>query len=138
MSTSLKDLVLQRRSRPSLVVNLQVSSTQTATAHHFAVPTPEPFRITPYLLTADGLPVLNGVLGALSCELVSCIPLHELCEKVTMNTEGVILELFESFLESYAWRWKELWHLVAVLYLSYTLIYNTLHPVPFDRYKVRV
>ncbi|KAH8116361.1 flavin reductase like domain-containing protein [Phellopilus nigrolimitatus] len=41
---------------------------------------PEPFRITPHTLTEEGLPVLTGALGALSCSLVSCTPLHDLCD----------------------------------------------------------
>ena len=78
MATSLKALMEQKT--PSLVVNI-LSETQADTAIRFSRPDlyTEPFRITPYTLSADGLPILNGSLVALSCTLVNCIPLHNLC-----------------------------------------------------------
>lgn len=40
---------------------------------------PHPFESVPYTLTEEGLPVLSGSLGALSCKLVaSSWPLHDL------------------------------------------------------------
>ena len=102
MATSLKERMAQDRASnpqrtPNLVINL-LSNTQADTAHHFARADlfPEPFRITPYTLSAEGLPVLTGSLGALSCELISCTPLHNLCDENVDVSKGVISELFIS------------------------------------------
>ncbi|THH09735.1 hypothetical protein EW145_g1810 [Phellinidium pouzarii] len=111
MATSLKTLmqysVHERIPKLGLVVNL-LSSTQADVAHRFARADifPEPFRITPYTLTADGLPMLTNSLGALSCSLVTCMPLQSLCdadadadgqEQVDKSSGGgIISELFIS------------------------------------------
>ncbi|KAL5513100.1 hypothetical protein ACEPAH_3498 [Sanghuangporus vaninii] len=101
MATSLKERMIQDRASqtqtPNLVINL-LSSKQADTAHHFARADlfPEPFRITPHTLSADGLPILTGVLGALSCELISCTPLHNLYDENADVSKGVISELFIS------------------------------------------
>lgn len=98
MAASLKALMEQKT--PSLVVNI-LADTQADTAIRFSRADlyPEPFRITPHTLSSDGLPVITGSLGALSCSLVSCIPLHNLCEDEgtqPVADKGVISELFIS------------------------------------------
>lgn len=63
-----------------MVVNL-LSAAQTSTAVKFSRPDiyPEPFSTVPYLLSEEGLPMLSGSLGAVSCKLVSTpLPLHDL------------------------------------------------------------
>ena len=63
-----------------LVVNI-LSAAQPAVAARFARPDlhADPFAHTPYTLSAEGLPVLSGALGALSCRLVAASwPLHDL------------------------------------------------------------
>ncbi|KAL5492316.1 hypothetical protein ACEPAI_3763 [Sanghuangporus weigelae] len=101
MATSLKERMTQDRASqartPNLVINL-LSSKQADTAHHFARADlfPEPFRIIPHTLSAEGLPILAGALGALSCELISCMPLHNLCDENADVSRGVISELFIS------------------------------------------
>ncbi|TFK67700.1 hypothetical protein BDN72DRAFT_888816 [Pluteus cervinus] len=63
-----------------MVVNL-LCAEQAALAVKFSRPDlyPEPFKSAPYTLTEEGLPVLEGSLGALSCKLVSSpLPLHDL------------------------------------------------------------
>lgn len=82
----------------NIVVNL-LSDAQIPTATLFARPSADPFALTPHTLTEEGLPVLTGALGALSCALVSCTPLHELteCERCSSGggeKGGVISELF--------------------------------------------
>lgn len=53
---------------------------------------------TRHHLTEDGLPILTGCLGALTCSLVKCIPLNELCASEEhshkLDEGGVISELF--------------------------------------------
>ena len=60
-----------------MVVNL-LSSKQQRAAVRFSRPDlyPEPFRSVPYSLTAEGLPVIDGAVGALSCSLLRCIDLR--------------------------------------------------------------
>ncbi|PCH44463.1 hypothetical protein WOLCODRAFT_123625 [Wolfiporia cocos MD-104 SS10] len=63
-----------------MVVNL-LSATQADVAVRFSQPHrfPDPFAGVPHRLSADGLPVLDGALGALSCTLVApSWPLHDL------------------------------------------------------------
>ncbi|KAG9223955.1 hypothetical protein CCMSSC00406_0004429 [Pleurotus cornucopiae] len=72
-----------------LVMNL-LSASQARAAHKFARPDlyPHPFDSSsnsakseniPYFVSKDGLPVLEGSLGAFSCRLVApAIPLHDL------------------------------------------------------------
>jgi flavin reductase (DIM6/NTAB) family NADH-FMN oxidoreductase RutF len=63
-----------------MVINL-LSAPQSSTAVQFSRPDiyPEPFSTILYSLSEDGLPVLRGSLGALSCKLVSTpLPLHDL------------------------------------------------------------
>lgn len=114
MATSLKQLMVTssspspqtpkrkgREVRADFVVNL-LSSTQASVAHTFARADlfPDPFRIVPHALTSDGLPVLEGSLGALSCNLVSHMPLEDLVEKdedaEEKRKDGLISELFIS------------------------------------------
>jgi len=59
---------------PHLVINI-LSATQTHVAHRFARPDihPHPFAdpsSLPWTLSREGLPILSGALGALSCGLV--------------------------------------------------------------------
>jgi len=63
-----------------MVINI-LSAAQASLAVRFSRPDldPHPFASTPHLLTDDGLPVLEGCLGALSCKLVGASwPLHDL------------------------------------------------------------
>jgi flavin reductase (DIM6/NTAB) family NADH-FMN oxidoreductase RutF len=91
-----------------MVVNV-LSAAQAPLAHRFARADlfPTPFAGLDYALTADGLPILAGSLGALSCTLVSpSWPLHDLatldraqsrptaCEDTPWAGEDVTSELF--------------------------------------------
>jgi flavin reductase (DIM6/NTAB) family NADH-FMN oxidoreductase RutF len=91
-----------------LVVNV-LSAAQAPLAHRFARADlfPRPFDDAPHTLTPAGVPVLDGVLGALSCTLVSAAwPLHDLPKLDRANQhhaltsddpwdgEGVASELF--------------------------------------------
>ncbi|KIM88134.1 hypothetical protein PILCRDRAFT_814040 [Piloderma croceum F 1598] len=69
MATALK--AADSRSKSHLVINV-LSAAQESTAVRFSRPDlyPEPFSSIPYLLSEEGLPVLEGCLGALSCRLV--------------------------------------------------------------------
>jgi len=49
----------------------------TQVAVHFSRPRGEPFGSTPYFLSDEMIPILDGSLGALSCVLISNIPLGE-------------------------------------------------------------
>lgn len=78
MATSLKNAHSHLPSH--MVVNI-LSAAQRATAVTFSRVDlyPTPFAETPYFLTEEGLPVIEGSLGALSCKLVaSSWPLHDL------------------------------------------------------------
>ncbi|EPT01011.1 hypothetical protein FOMPIDRAFT_1030189 [Fomitopsis schrenkii] len=90
----------------SLVVNI-LSAAQPAVAARFARPDlhADPFAHTPYALSAEGLPVLSGALGALSCRLVAASwPLHDLASlqgrdwaedaREPWEGDGVASELF--------------------------------------------
>ncbi|KAJ7483327.1 flavin reductase like domain-containing protein [Mycena latifolia] len=62
-----------------MVINI-LAANQASTATSFARPDlhPHPFSTTPYFLTMDGLPVIRGSLGAISCKLVAKgLPLHD-------------------------------------------------------------
>lgn len=78
MATALKGA---SASLPShMVVNI-LSATQESTAVRFSRPDlyPDPFSSIPYTMSEEGLPVLEGSLGALSCKLVKgSWPLHNL------------------------------------------------------------
>ncbi|KAI0731114.1 flavin reductase like domain-containing protein [Earliella scabrosa] len=88
-----------------LVVNI-LSEHQVDTAVRFSRPDvhPEPFVGLPYSLTQEGLPVLNGSIGAISCRLVAASwKLHDLeslvggerkREEGQWEGEGVASELF--------------------------------------------
>ncbi len=101
MANSLKALTSDAApsENPSMVLNL-LSSGQARTAAVFAHPDlhPEPFKSTEYTLSQDGLPILSGSLGALSCSVLECIPLHTLCESADeqASTSGPVSELFIS------------------------------------------
>ncbi|KAF8159887.1 flavin reductase like domain-containing protein [Crassisporium funariophilum] len=63
-----------------MVINL-LSAEQASVAVKFSRPDlhPDPFAEVRYRLTEEGIPMLEGCLGALSCKLVSrAIPLHDL------------------------------------------------------------
>lgn len=101
-------LHLTRSDMPAhMVVNL-LSADQASLAVTFSRPDlhPNPFSALRYTLTEEGLPVLEGSLGALSCKLVSpAVPLHDLdflgrpgtvggkCKPRQLD-EGVASELF--------------------------------------------
>lgn len=90
-----------------MVINI-LSATQQSTAVCFSRPDlyPEPFLSIPYTLNEEGLPVLEGSLGALSCKLVNgSWPLHGVdClggrdgttveKEVSLEGNGVASELF--------------------------------------------
>jgi flavin reductase (DIM6/NTAB) family NADH-FMN oxidoreductase RutF len=87
-----------------MVVNL-LSSHQSSTAIMFSRPDlyPVPFEASDvrYSLSEEGLPILKGVVGALSCRLVrKGIPLHDLdgngfeSKEVVLETGSVSSELF--------------------------------------------
>ena len=91
MAFSLKSA--QRDLASHMVINL-LSSEQAAVAVKFSRPDihPEPFNSVPYTLTQEGLPVLEGSLGALSCKLVSFgIPLHDLNFLGEGNLDGEVV-----------------------------------------------
>jgi flavin reductase (DIM6/NTAB) family NADH-FMN oxidoreductase RutF len=78
MATALK--AADSHSKSHMVINV-LSAAQESTAVRFSRPDlyPEPFSSIPYLLSEEGLPVLEGCLGALSCRLVKgSWPLHDL------------------------------------------------------------
>ncbi|KAJ7261868.1 flavin reductase like domain-containing protein [Mycena rebaudengoi] len=63
-----------------MVINI-LSANQASIATSFSRPDlhPLPFSKIPYLLSPEGLPVIRGSLGAISCKLVSKgIPLHDM------------------------------------------------------------
>lgn len=90
-----------------MVVNI-LSAAQESTAVQFSRPDlyPEPFLSIPYTLNEEGLPVLEGCLGALSCKLVrGSWPLHDLESiegrsgpdverEAVLDGDGVASELF--------------------------------------------
>lgn len=59
-----------------LVINL-LSASQAHVALQFSRPRDNPFTSTEYFLSSEGIPILHGCLGALSCTLVGSIPLGE-------------------------------------------------------------
>lgn len=108
MATSLSHPPHERPAR--MVVNI-LSSAQEGLATRFSRVDlhPRPFEGVQYSLTEEGLPVLGGVLGALSCEVVGkSIPLHDMqylkrkllhgnpmeTNAVPWEGEGVASELF--------------------------------------------
>lgn len=108
MATSLNaaaSISLQDSSTPSshMVVNL-LSAQQASIAVKFSRPDlyPQPFDTVAYKLSEEGIPVLDGSLGALSCKLVSrAIPLHDLdflrngdTVPVSLREEDIVSELF--------------------------------------------
>ncbi|KAJ7147638.1 flavin reductase like domain-containing protein [Mycena crocata] len=63
-----------------MVINI-LSAKQAAIATRFSRPDlhPHPFSATPHFSSPDGLPILRGSLGAISCKMVSRgLPLHDL------------------------------------------------------------
>ncbi|KAF8621867.1 hypothetical protein AX15_007427 [Amanita polypyramis BW_CC] len=102
MATSLK-----YSSQPShMVINL-LSAEQSSVAEVFSRPDlhTHPFTTVPFTLNGDGLPVIKGSLGAMSCKLAATVPLYDLeyleqtssggdiPERVQVR-EGVASELF--------------------------------------------
>ena len=85
---------LQDPSAPShMVVNL-LSAQQASIAIKFSRPDlhPQPFESVAYKLTEEGIPMLDGSLGALSCKLVSgAIPLHDLDLLRNGDSRGAVL-----------------------------------------------
>ncbi|PFH53231.1 hypothetical protein AMATHDRAFT_73452 [Amanita thiersii Skay4041] len=78
MATSLKSASLEQASH--LVINL-LSAEQASVATTFSKPDlhPRPFEVVPFTLTEEGLPMLEGSLGAISCKLVSmALPLYDI------------------------------------------------------------
>ena len=98
---------LEDPSTPShMVVNL-LSAQQASIAIKFSRPDlhPRPFDSVVYKLTEEGIPMLDGSLGVLSCKLVSkAIPLHDLdflrngdsrgAMPMSLRKEDVASELF--------------------------------------------
>ncbi|KAJ7574301.1 flavin reductase like domain-containing protein [Mycena floridula] len=71
MAVSLKET-------PSMVVNL-LSASQVTAAFNFSRPDlfPNPFTSLPFTCSQDDIPILHNALGALSCQLVTTLPLHD-------------------------------------------------------------
>lgn len=87
-----------------MVINI-LSEQQAPTAQRFSRADlyPEPFVSLPYSLTEEGLPILDGAVGAMSCRLVAASwPLHDLEslksggveDAPEWKGEGVASELF--------------------------------------------
>ena len=103
MATSLNAAASDSLRDPShMVVNL-LSAEQASIAIKFSRPDlhPQPFDSVPYKLTEEGIPMLDGGLGALSCKLLGRpIPLHDLGllrnskDAVPVSKEVVASELF--------------------------------------------
>ncbi|RDX54196.1 hypothetical protein OH76DRAFT_1398515 [Lentinus brumalis] len=105
MATSLASAHSATSAPSHMVINI-LSERQASTAVRFSRPDlhAEPFVGLPHTLTHEGLPVLEGSVGALSCRLVAASwPLHDL-ESLTegggagkekeWEGEGVVSELF--------------------------------------------
>jgi flavin reductase (DIM6/NTAB) family NADH-FMN oxidoreductase RutF len=89
-----------------MVINL-LSSTQARHAVKFSRPDlhPTPFADPeiPYTLSPDGLPILDGCLGAISCRLVSPgLPLHDL--DFLTDTEMNVLDRAEDDTDNSQWQ----------------------------------
>ena len=104
MATSLTSAHTSAPSPAHFVINI-LSERQARTAVCFSRADlyPEPFAVVPHTLTEEGLPVLDGSVGAMSCQLVAASwPLHDLKtlagrvkdERVAWEGEGVASELF--------------------------------------------
>ena len=80
-------LASQDPSSSHMVVNL-LSAQQASIAIKFSRPDlhPQPFDSVAYKLTEEGIPMLDGSLGALSCKMVS--------KAIPLGREGVGSELF--------------------------------------------
>ncbi|KAF9461061.1 flavin reductase like domain-containing protein [Collybia nuda] len=91
MASSLKAASPDENSH--MVVNI-LSAEQASVAVKFSRADlyPQPFHSVPYTLSEEGIPVLEGSLGAISCKLASdAIPLHEMVslEEQSLGREGV-------------------------------------------------
>jgi len=78
MATALK--VADSHLKSHMVINV-LSAAQESIAIRFSRPDlyPEPFASIPHTLSEEGLPVLEGCLGAMSCRLVKgSWPLHDI------------------------------------------------------------
>lgn len=102
MATSLKTAHLDVPSH--LVINI-LSANQANVAVHFSRPDlhPHPFTSISHTLTHEGLPIIQGSLGGLSCRLVATSwPLHDLgglktgqrSDDSVWQGDGVASELF--------------------------------------------
>jgi len=102
MATSLKNAHVDLPSH--MVINV-LSAQQADVAVKFSRVDlhPRPFDSTPHFLTEEGLPVIEGSLGALSCKLIaSSWPLHDLGllrsrdagREANWNGAGIASELF--------------------------------------------
>ncbi|KAJ8463570.1 hypothetical protein ONZ51_g10169 [Trametes cubensis] len=104
MATSLTSAHSSGNTHSHMVINI-LSEHQAETAKRFSRADlyPEPFASLPYTLTKEGLPILDGSLGAMSCRLVAASwPLHDLESlnnrgkegRAEWRGEGVASELF--------------------------------------------
>nr|VWO99793.1 Rim13 protein [Ganoderma boninense] len=104
MATSLTSAHTTASSPAHLVVNI-LSERQARAAVCFSRADlyPEPFKSVSHTLTEEGLPILDGCVGAMSCRLVAASwPLHDLQtlagegkdERSVWEGEGVASELF--------------------------------------------
>jgi flavin reductase (DIM6/NTAB) family NADH-FMN oxidoreductase RutF len=103
MATSLKSA--HPRLSSHMVINI-LSAEQSSAATQFSRPDlyPEPFSSILYFLNSEGLPILEGSLGALSCQMMArTLPLHDLDflekrsevpKEVAPQRRGVGSELF--------------------------------------------
>ncbi|KAI8985778.1 flavin reductase like domain-containing protein [Trametes punicea] len=90
MATSLTSAHSAASSAAHMVINI-LSEHQTEVAIRFSRPDlhPEPFKSLPLSFTEEGLPVLDGSVGALSCRLVAASwPLHDLEFLTSGGREG--------------------------------------------------
>ncbi|KAH9849848.1 flavin reductase like domain-containing protein [Lenzites betulinus] len=104
MATSLTSAHTSTGLYSHMVINI-LSEHQAPTAQRFSRADlyPEPFVSLPYSLTEEGLPILDGAVGAMSCRLVAASwPLHNLEslksggneDASEWKGEGVASELF--------------------------------------------
>ena len=100
MGTALNEAREREPKSAHMVINL-LCAAQAAEANKFARPDlyPDPFASTAHVLTEDGLPMLEGCLGAITCRMVGYSwPLSDMGGDTTAN--GALEETSELFVAS--------------------------------------